>query len=163
MSTEKKARKFNIIDVIIILAVVAAIAIVGYKFAGKKIVQSTNTQEFEVTYTVYEVANTTAEIIKEGDVLTDNAGNVPLGNVTKVEVEKNSRSYAPNSDGEYVMSAKEGFCFVAVTGKVNAVKANNGITVNGTEYLVGHSITLEAGDAKLYALITAITPITSEK
>ena len=35
--------------------------------------------------------------------------------------------------------------------------SDDGITVNGAKYLVGHTMTLEAGDAKIYCLITNIS------
>ena len=154
---EKKTRKFNIIDLLIILVVIAAIVVVVYKFAGKKIVESVSTKEYYMTFVINEVADTTAEHVFEGDALTDNAGNNSLGTVYKVFKDENSHSMATNSDGIYVPSDKPGFCCLTVVGKVNAVEETNGITVNGAKYLVGHTMTLEAGDAKIYCLITDIS------
>lgn len=163
METTKKTRKFNIVDVLIILVVIAAAVVVVYKFGGKKIVESTNTQQYKITYTVSELLTTTAESIHEGDKLTDFAGNVNLGTVTGINLENDSHSYAANSEGKYVMSARDGYCYLDIIGTVDASKQDNGISVNGTSYLIGHSITLEAGDAKVYALITGIEEVTAAK
>ena len=162
MENTKKTRKFNFVDVIIILVIVAAAALVVYKLGGKEIVESANTQKYKITYSVSEIIDSTANSIHEGDKLTDFAGNVDLGTVTKVTVDEKSHSYAANSDGKYVLSSRDGYSYLEVEGVVSATKSENGISVSGTNYLIGHSMTLEAGNAKIYTLITGIEEVPAE-
>lgn len=156
-TNEKKTRKFNVIDLLIILVVIAAIIVVVYKFAGRKIVESVSTKEYYMTFLISEVADSTAEHVFEGDALTDNAGSNPLGTVYKVFRDENSHSTASDAQGIYVQSDKPGFCCLTIVGKVNAVEERNGISINGTKYLVGHTMTLEAGDSKVFVLISDIS------
>lgn len=155
-SNEKKTRRFNVIDILILLVVVAAVVIAVYKFAGKKIVENTSSEEYYITFTQDEVANTTANSVHEGDAVLDEAGNNSLGKVFSINVGP-SRSYAANSEGKWIRGEKEGFSSISVTAKVKAVKGDNGITINGAKYLVGHTMTLDAGNAKIWVLITDIS------
>ncbi|MBE7025514.1 MAG: DUF4330 domain-containing protein [Ruminococcaceae bacterium] len=138
--------KINIIDLLVLIVLVAAIIVVGARFLLPK---QKNTQTIEMQFYLEEVDEWVADKISEGNSLYDGTYEVDLGTVTKVEREQ-SIAWGLNQNGEYVQSSRDGFCSLTITGEVEGQKTAIGAKVNGEIYGVGHSMVLYAGDAKLY-------------
>lgn len=154
---DKKGRlfgKINIIDLIIILALIFAAVVVGKSYFTKK--AETETQTLVMKYYIEEADKFVADKVYIGSPLYDDSANVNLGNVTKVETD-DSVSYGTNSEGEYVKSTREGFVSMIITGEVQGVRTGNGALISGEKYGVGHTFTLRAGDAKLYLRVYDIS------
>ena len=149
--------KFNWVDVIIIVAVIAAAAIVGYKmFLKPTAAVSTDTStKMELTFFVEESPEYAANLVQVGDRVYDETMNCVLGTVTSVEI-GDSHSYGANSDGIIVRSNKPGYNSVKITSEVNATEYENGVMVGVTKYGVGHTFTFYAGKAKLYGKLAGI-------
>lgn len=153
---KKSLGKLNWVDVIIIVAVVAAVIIVGVKFLKPTVSESNDTStKMELTFFVEEAPEYAAGIIKEGDRVYDETMNCVLGTVKSVEIGE-SRAYAANADGQMVCSNKPGYNSVKIVSEVNAQKYENGVIVGVTRYGVGHTFTFYAGQAKLYGKLAAI-------
>ncbi len=155
MSENKKIR-FTFIDAIIVLIIVAVIAFVGYNFFGKEVVNNNNTEDtFIVSYYIEEAPDYAAQNVSKGDAVSDEAKKIPLGTVVDVEL-KEAAVYSPDSNGNTIKSSKDGYKSVMITTEVNANEFAHGIKVSGTEYVVGHSLTIYAGKAKLYGKVSGI-------
>lgn len=147
--------KVNLIDLLLIVLVVAAIAFAAVKLTDTAAVSSSG-QTFEMSFYTEEVSDFVAEKIKVGDVLMDADRNVDLGKVTEVILEP-SVSWAADNNGNYVKTSRDGYYSVTIKGELTgATRYENGIIAGATRYGVGHSMTLRAGDAKIYLRVSDI-------
>ncbi len=157
MFIDKKGKlfgKINIIDLLILIILVAAIAILGVKFLGGG--RGTDSQVLEMKFHIEEIDTWVTENVKVGDALYDGTYEQPLGTVTNVETEP-SKTWGLGADGQYVLSSREGFKSMTITGEVLGTKTDVGAKVGGELYGVGHSMILYAGDAKLYLRVYDIS------
>lgn len=154
---EKKKIKFNIVDAIVILVIIAAVALVGAKFFSNDAGPSTNAR-YRISFYCEEVPSFAAEVIKEGDFVTDDDKNSALGNVEKVTLGP-SRTYATSSDGQWNLAPKDGYNSVEVAAIVDAQEFQHGIIVNAAKYGVGHSLTIRVGQAKIYGRVSGLEKI----
>lgn len=151
---EKKKAKFNVIDAIVILVIVAAVALVGYKFVlGSG--GSSGSGTYTVKFFCEEVPDYAATVIEVGDVVTDEQKDVPLGTITDVKLDS-SRTYTTTSTGDVRVVPKEYYNSVELTVTLEGQDYENGVIVNSTKYGVGHSITIRAGKAKIFGRISYI-------
>ncbi len=145
--------KINIIDLVVILILVAAIAVLGVKFLGKG---GDEVQTLEMKFYIEEVDNWVAEKIQNGDALYDGTYEIDLGEVTNVEPGE-PMTWGLTQDGQYVLAPRAGYCSLTITGEVQGVKTDIGAEVDGNLYGVGHSMVLYAGDSKLYLRVHDIS------
>ena len=150
--------KINIIDLIVIIVIVACIAVFGFikLSGGNNKIASAEKKEIYMSFYAEEVPDFVAERVKEGDVLTDGDSNIELGEVTEVKVDA-PKTFAADSSGKMITSEKEGYNSIIITGKVKGTLSDNGVEVGTAKYGVGHSMTLRAGDAKIYLKVYDIS------
>ncbi len=154
---EKKKFKFNIVDVIVILVILAAIAFVGTMFFGGGFGTS-SASTYEVTYLCEEVPSFAAGIIEVGDKVLDEQKDTDLGVVTAVEL-TDSRTYTTTDAGEVRCVPKPHYNCVALTTEVKAQDYDFGMIAGSSKYGVGHSITIRVGDAKIFGRVSGIKKI----
>lgn len=153
----KTKRKFNIIDLIFILIIVAAVVAVGFKFLG----DSTTTRssgQYVITLHSDDVPDPALVPVVEGAKMTDETGDIYLGKISEV-VKGESVIYTTNSDGQICISPKEGYSSVDIKLTVTAVGNEHFITVGGTKYSINHGFTARCGMSKVYLRITDIQPV----
>ncbi len=154
--SEKKKIRFNVIDAIVILVILSVAVFVGSKlFGGGKTGPLSTDNVYEMTFYIEEAPDFAAKAIENGSAVTDEAKNVPLGKVVSAEL-KPSVIYAPNSNGESVKSSKEGYNSVTLVAEVSGTEFEHGLEIGNVKYVVGHTMTLYAGKAKLYGRIAGI-------
>ncbi len=154
--SEKKKIKFNVIDAIVILVILAVIVFVGSKLLGGGQVGTQNGDNvYEMSFFVEESPDFAATIIEEGSLVTDEAKNVLMGKVLSVEVLP-SVIFSPNYNGEMVKSSKEGYNSVKLVAQVSGTEFEHGLEIGNVKYVVGHTMTFYAGKAKLYGKIAGI-------
>ena len=61
----KKGFKFNVVDVVVILVIVAVVAFVGLKLSGGLIATPANMHEYEFTFHSYEVPDYVIDYVKQ--------------------------------------------------------------------------------------------------
>ncbi len=154
---EKKKFKFNLVDLIVVLIIVAAVAFVGIKFFGGG-VGSTQTAQYKISFMCDEVPSFAAEAIEVGNLVTDDDKNSALGVVEAVNLFP-SRTYAQTDSGEFRLAPKEGFNSVEVVSVVTAQEFQHGIMVNASKYGVGHSLTIRVGKAKIFGRVSGLERI----
>lgn len=148
----KKAR-FNIIDAIILIAflLVAAFA-AGKVFGGKG-----NESGEQYTISVYceEVPLFAAELIKKGDIVSDEGKNITIGKAEEV-ILGDAAVYTANEEGKLIKSPKEGYAGVTVKIFAEGESFEHGVKIEGNRYSVGHSVVLYAGKAKISGRVSDI-------
>ena len=157
MENKKKGMifgKINIIDLIIIIAVILVVIFLVMKFSDGGIVgEAAANDHVRITFYQEECANYIAEQTKLGDVVYD--ANV----VTDFKVEKDSQTYVTTDDGELHLVPREGYCAVYITTETYGTLTPNGVVVGGETYGVGHTLVLRAGFGKYYLRVYDIEPI----
>ncbi len=150
----KKGYKFNIIDAVVIVAVIGVLAFVGVKLSGgsQSVVE---THTYEYTFTCPEVPEYVYEYIKVDAELSDSDKGDLFGKVTSFE-KGESVTYAFNDDGEAVKSSKPDHISVTITAVGEGEQTGAGVKLNKGVYGVGHTITIKAGNAKLAGKISGI-------
>ena len=108
-----------------------------------------------MSYFFEEVPDFAAEMIDKGTVVSDETYGHKLGKLVDVEF-GDSVSFAANDQGQIVKSSKEGYKSVALKVEVKGNAFDHGIEVEKIKYVVGHTMTLYAGKAKLYGRISGI-------
>ncbi len=156
MIIDKKGKlfgKINIIDLLVILILVAAIAVVGVRFLAPK---DTGTDVLQMQFYVEEVNDWVADKIEIGDSLYDGTYEMDLGKVTNIETGE-PMTWGLTQEGQYVLAPRDGYCSLTITGEVVGTKTDIGAEIDGNLYGVGHSMVLYAGDAKIYLRVQDIS------
>ena len=156
----KKYRIFgiNVIDLLVILVIIAAVLLVAYKFLG--LGKDNSLQNVEIVFKADEVSDFVIDKLKEGCRLYDDEESIDLGTCTSFATGP-SESYGTNLEGEFVLSSKPYYQSLYLNGNVMAKMGPNGVIVGGHEYCIGDFIILRAGDAKLYISVYDIVPETA--
>lgn len=154
---ENKKVKFTVVDAIVLIVVLAVLGFVGFKFFGPGSANNiaAETKTYVVSYSFEEVPEFAAKLVKEGDPVSDEAKKNALGTVTGVKV-SDAAIYCADAEGMLRKSSKENYNSVTLSTEVVGTKSNHGIQVAGNTYTVGHTMTLYAGDAKLFGKIAGI-------
>ncbi|NCB50908.1 MAG: DUF4330 domain-containing protein [Clostridia bacterium] len=148
--------KVNLIDLIIVIIIIAALVFLGVKFLGPESTAA-NTQKAVVSFYYEECPNYVADQLKAGDSVWDSGDNVTIGTV-KDWTTADSVTYLLDDNGNTVQTSKDGYCALTLRCEAEGVIGEHGITINGTLYGVGHTLTMYAGEAKLYLKVSGIEP-----
>ena len=150
-------KKFNLVDAIVILVVIAAVAFVGYKFVGGNFAGG-GSSTYEVKFLCEEVPDFAANVIKVGDKILDEQKETDLGVVKEVKI-SDARTYATTAEGGVTVNPKPYYNCVEITAEVEADDYDFGMVVSSSKYGVGHSITIRVGKAKIFGRISGIEKI----
>ena len=149
--------KVNLIDLIIVVVILAAVAFVGYRFILKDDTGVINSQPLTIEFISSEVNDYTVEQLRVGDVVLDGYENNYFGNITDIEIGDPS-SYTVNDLGDTILMSIPECKSVKLTIDGAGALDENGFVINGTRYAVGHTTVVYAGKCKLYGKISGIDP-----
>lgn len=154
MIIDKKGKlfgKINIIDLLIVLVLVAAVMVIGVRFlrGGENAAKKEEPDVLRLTFYAEEVNDWVAEKVEVGDEMFDATYAQEIGVVTEVKTDA-PETYGINDEGQYVPAPRDGFCSIQISGEVRGTKTDVGAEINEHLYGVGHSMVLYAGDAKIY-------------
>lgn len=155
---KQKKLKFNLVDVIVILVLVAGVAFVALRMFGSDSSGGSNSgdsqsgQQYIITYFTAESANYVVDHLRAGSTLTDDAIALDLGTLVDFKVGPAQVSSAA-ADGHLVISNKEGYSSVYLMGKVPGVDNGYGVTVDGLKLEIGHSMVVRSQEAKFWVYV----------
>ena len=149
--------KVNIVDLLIILIVLAAAAFLGYHFFGPDSTVA-NTEHVRLTLYCEESADYAVEQLVEGAEAWDSENNVTLGTLTEWRV-GDSKSYVTDANGEVIQLARDGYCSATLVVEGEGVVGSHGVTIGGTLYAVGQSMSVYFDDSKLFLRVSGIEVI----
>ena len=146
--------KISIIDVLIILIILAAAAILTVKFTGIGSEQILTTHKTYVAE-VEQIKNTTVPYIREGEKLYDNEG-AYMGTVKKVEVLP-GEVVKTKSNGEYAVAVNPERANVRITIEGEGKENESGFFLDGkVSLLLGTTRYFKASDVNFTAEIIEI-------
>ena len=149
--------KVSIIDLLIVLVLLAALAFVGYRFLTKDRSGVVNTQQVYVSFTGAEVPNYVVENIEIGARVFDDTENNVLGYVTDVQTGQGYH-YDVDKEGKTVALFPEDTSSVIITSLATGTLDPNGLLIGGTRYAIGHTFVVYVGDCKMYLRISGLEP-----
>lgn len=160
---EQKKRKFNAVDLAVVLVLVAVVAFAAYRFFGGSSGKAATGQgePYRITFLCSETPENVAEMISLGDTVTDDSCYMDLGKVVDFKLDE-ARVYATTSDGKTVLSSKPGYKSVYVTVEAEGVADDNCVYVTGWALGCGHTMVIRVGYAKLYVWVYDMTPVNAK-
>jgi len=154
----KKGRLFgkvSLVDVILILAVAAAAVFVVNGLGVNRIITPGGADVTYISFHTEQAPDCVTGFLPVGGRVMDEAKGVDLGRITNVIINE-GYDYHPNEQGQMVKSAKYGYSELTITSAVRGVMDERGLWVDGNRYIVGHSMSVIAGDAIIYMRVSGL-------
>ena len=148
MTSEKNKIRFNIIDVVLIVVVLAAITSLVFFLSSRKVVTSGSGKTVEVAYQLEFTAmrEDFRNLVEIGDPVIDGVLIEELGEVTSVSYADGTYIGTNLATGKPVTSPFPGRITMTLTIRAEAVLTNGGYEVNGRELILGEALTIRVPD-----------------
>lgn len=156
----KKKSRFNIIDLLIIIVIIAAVATVAVRLdLADKIVQATAEDSARVTITVFSIDQAAVGAVSEGDELVWVQENCDFGSIVHKEV-ANAVKYNTVEDGSYVKTTDPERYDLTLTVDTKGTFTKEGYMLGGKSYLAaGKTVTFHNGKTALTSLVISVNEI----
>ena len=162
MGENKKKVRFNIVDALVVILVIAAVAVIGVsKFMASESA-SGDAKTVKITFFAEEVSNAIADGITEGSVVTDSVTEVKFGPCDSVELGE-SISYISSKDEsgayKYIATSRPGYSSVTITCTVDCKYTTIGAMLEDNIYGVGHTLDILVGNGRFTARVRDIVVV----
>ena len=148
--------KINIIDLLIVLVVIAAVILVATKmFTPAEKAAKLESSNVIVTYTSSNAYPGSGAAIEVGAPVYEETTNIQLGTVKDVKVEQ-AYTYQALPDGTTVKVITPGREWVTVTTEVEATVSDDGVFIGGSPFSVGGTATVPFGQAVILVSVMDI-------
>ena len=157
---QKKA-KFNIVDILVILVLIAGIVFVGVRmFGGEEpaVADPTTGNKYLITFTADAVHEDVAASLVQGSKAENASRNMDLGHLVEFST-GDSVVYTTNSNGELIKTTKEGYVSVTLVCEVTGTDQSTGLQVGQFMLNVGHSMGVRCGFTEINACVMNIEPV----
>lgn len=158
----QKKVKFNIVDIIVILALIAGIVFVGVRmFGGEEPAVSADPasgSKYLVTFHAEAVREDVANTLVQGSKAENASRNMDLGHLVDFTVE-DSIVYTTDSKGNSVKTTKEGYVSVTLVCEVTGVDQATGLQVGQFMLNVGHAMGVRCGFTEIDTTVIGIEPV----
>ncbi len=151
----KKGYKFNVIDAVVIVAIIGVLAFAGIKLAGGGEEEIVEMHRYEFSFRCDDVPDFVLEYLKEGEAVDCVDNNDCFGKVVSVEI-GDSAAYSVSAEGKVVKSVKPDHSGVELVVEGEGEQTDTGVKLTKGVYGVGHSIVLRTGNAKVAGKISGI-------
>ena len=149
--------RINILDLLLVLVIVAAVAFVGLTrgtgiLPGGPAGETTYTMRFFIPQTYDFVV----EHLSIGDQVIDHTRLVSFGRITDIQASE-GLEWHPNADGILIASPYEGMHALEITTEVTlpAGAHDSGLHIQGNRFGVGQTVVIRAGDTLISLRISA--------
>lgn len=156
---EKKKFKFNFVDAVVILALVAVVAFVVLQLSSGILDATGGSATYRMTFYTEESTMYSLENVKEGDPVCDESNDVGLGKVVSKDFTNVSHAQLETADGTYVEAPRPGYGSGSVVFEGEGTAYSYGAKFDNSKYSVGQTVTLRVGTSKLHGRIKAIEVI----
>lgn len=151
----KKKLRFNVIDALVVLVILAVVAFVALKLSGGLIAEPENIHKYEFTFHSYELPDYVIDYVEEGAGVCDASNNDEFGTVTAFSTGE-SEIYVETEGGGISKTTKPDHSSMDITVQGEGEQTDFGVKLNKGVYGVGHTITIKVGNTKIYAKISGI-------
>lgn len=158
----QKKVKFNVVDIIVILALVAGIVFVGVRmFGGEEPAISADPasgSKYLVTFHAESVREDVANTLVQGSKAENASRNMDLGHLVEFTIE-DSIVYTTDSKGNSVKTTKEGYVSVTLVCEVTGTDQGTGLQVGQFMLNAGHVMDVRCGFTEINTTVIAIEPV----
>jgi hypothetical protein len=153
--------KINVIDLLVILIVIAAIAGLAPKFikSGTSNPIFSKAETITVGILIEEGPDFSINDIKKGDFVKDPVRNSSIGKVVDIKTAP-SIYYQPNDKGEYVKTTKQGYLSATITVEATGLysdrTAQGGVTIDNVDQYLGRLQEFRVGNSALFGRISSL-------
>lgn len=149
--------RINLIDLVLILIVIAALAFAGFKFLGKGEVQIINTEKQNVTVTIF--TNGVYPFIKDqmnkGDVIRLTTNNAVFGTIEDLQI-KSGFGLIATADGRWIEANTPNKFSIDIVLSGQATKSGETLSIAGTNLLIGSEVSIKGSNYTLKGLISDV-------
>ncbi|MDR1131836.1 MAG: DUF4330 domain-containing protein [Oscillospiraceae bacterium] len=149
--------KINLIDLLIVLILAVLVTFVALKVVNKS-EENAGLTQVRISFFAEEVPDYVAAALKEGASVLDSKENVTIGTVERFET-GDPLGFETDTKGEIQAVQRQGFKSLSLTALAAARPGEHGVTIGGVLYGIGHTLTIYAGNAKLYLKVSGIEPV----
>jgi len=150
--------KINIVDLLIIVVIVAAIAFIGIKFVMPHSDNSPK-EKMEMVIYVEESERFVTDQLVIGSPVHDDTDSVDLGVCKACKIEPFYEPFEDVETKQIVKAEVDHKCVVELTVEVEGTNGTYGATVDGYLFGIGHTLVVSAGNCKFYGAVKSITVI----
>jgi hypothetical protein len=157
---QKKA-KFNIVDILVILVLIAGIVFVGVRmFGGEEpaVSDPATGGKYLVTFCADSVHEDVAATLVQGSKAENASRNMDLGHLVDFTI-GDSVVYTTNSNGELIKTTKEGYVSVSLVCEVTGTDQSTGLQVGQFMLNVGHNMGVRCGFTEISTCVMNIEPV----
>ena len=140
--------KVNVIDLLIVLIVIAAVVFVGLRFLGGNDNDYGDTHRVIVTFYADDAPAMLAGAAAPGDPVSDFDTSSYLGPVVSYET-TDAYTYGVGPDGSPVQLPLPNCCWLTFSCETTGQVAADGLRINGFEYPIGGTVTICAGPMRV--------------
>ena len=165
----QKKVKFNIVDIIVLLLLVAGIAFVGIKMLGggepapvvsDPVTGVTEGTEgtYHITFSAECIPGYVADTLVKGSRSENVSRNMDLGTLIDFSVAP-SIIYSFDANGICVQSEKPGYVSVTLVCEVTGIQQPTGLQVGQFMLNIGHGMGVRCGNTEINTIVRDITPV----
>lgn len=160
--SQKKA-KFNIVDVIVILVLIAGIAFVGMKMfgSGEPAADPVTDNSYLITFRADCVPEEIAAGLSVGSKTENAERNMDLGTLVDCSIGE-SVTYGYDSQGNCVASRMPGHVSVTLVCQVTGTQTPTGLQVGKYPICIGHEMGVCCGNVEIDSVVWSIAPAATE-
>ncbi len=165
-----KKAKFNIVDLLVLLVLVAGAALLGMRMLGGQEAAPTGAEGERYQVTFYAACVSDAVVVSLQEDAEFFCEYTPVYAKTAKDVQTiglgklvshgagDAVCHTLSSDGRYVTTAKPGHASLTLVCEVQGSAEPTGLMVGGYALNVGHSLTIRGGGVELEAMVADIVP-----
>ena len=157
----QKKVKFNIVDIIVILALLAGAAFLGVRmFGGQEpaVSNPTTGSTYRVTFYAECVREDVASTLVLNSKSENASRNMDLGTLVDFTIAE-SVVYTTDSKGNIIQTTKPGYVSVTLVCELTGIDQSTGLQVGQYMLNVGHSMGVRCGFTEISTIVQKITPV----
>ena len=158
----QKKVKFNIVDILVILVLIAGAVFLGIRmFGGEEPAVTPNSSvgsTYRVTFNAECVRADVASTLVKGSKAENASRNMDLGYLVDFTI-ADAIAYGTDAQGNVVQSTKPGYVSVTLVCELTGIDQSTGLQVGQFMLNVGHSMGVRCGFTELNMVVQNIEPV----
>ena len=158
----QKKVKFNIVDILVILVLIAGVVFLGVRmFGGEEpavAADPTAGSTYRVTFHAESIRSEVTDTLVLGSKAENASRNMDLGHLVDFTVE-DAIVYTTDSKGNLIKTTKEGYSSVTLVCEVTGIDQSTGLQVGQFMLNVGHGMGVRCGFTEIYCYVMDIAPV----
>ena len=158
----QKKVKFNIVDILVILVLIAGAVFLGIRmFGGEEPAVTPNSSvgsTYRVTFNAECVRGDVASTLVKGSKAENASRNMDLGYLVDFTI-ADAIAYGTDAQGNVVQSTKPGYVSVTLVCELTGIDQSTGLQVGQFMLNVGHSMGVRSGFTELNMAVQNIEPV----